>query len=273
LSSTGILTDTGEVLNLSNPVNVYCAPGAKSGVVIQFAETENMVSSAIPGLLPIDGRFLSGGIVGRSGTINSAGNRVFARSCPQDSFFCSGPGSVDVFNFNSATGALGASPLLTFPVAETPTDSFLFFGIEQIALHPNGRKLFVSEPSAVNVYNARTGFLIASITDPNIVSPTGVTVVTEANPCAGNPPPGAIVGTNGPNILNGTPSNDIIFGLGGPDIINGGGGNDLICGGAGNDVLNGGAGNDIIGAGAGADVANGGPGNDTVKSSQNSKTG
>jgi hypothetical protein len=147
LSGTGILADTGEVLNLSNPVNVYCAPGAASGVVIQFSEFENMTSFAIPGFVPSNGRDLSGGIVGRSGTINPAGNRVFARSCPQNGFFCSGPGKVDVFDFNSATGALGASPLLTFPVAEIRTDSFLFFGIDQIALHPNGGKLYVSEPS------------------------------------------------------------------------------------------------------------------------------
>jgi hypothetical protein len=56
---------------------------------------------------------------------------------------------VDVFDFNSATGALGASPLLTFPIAETPRSSFELFGIEQMALHPNGSKLFVSEPDAL----------------------------------------------------------------------------------------------------------------------------
>jgi hypothetical protein len=94
LSGTGTLTDTGEALSLSNPVNVYCAPGSKSGVVIQFAEFENMTAFAIPGFVPSNGRFLSGGIVGRSGAINSAGNRVFARS--------NDPGSVDVFEFNSA---------------------------------------------------------------------------------------------------------------------------------------------------------------------------
>jgi Ca2+-binding RTX toxin-like protein len=73
------------------------------------------------------------------------------------------------------------------------------------------------------VYNPTTGALIASITDPNIVDPTGVTVQTEADPCALPPPAGAIVGTNGPDILNGTPGNDTIFGLGGSDLINGGG--------------------------------------------------
>lgn len=158
----------------------------------------------IPGFLLATGRDLSGGIVGRSGAINSAGNRVFARSCPQNDFFCSGPGKVDVFEFNSATDALGASPLLTFPTAEIPTSSFEFFGVDQLALHPNGSKLFVTEPGTVNVYDPNTGTLLASITDPGIPSPSGITVVMEANPCALPPPAGAIVGTNGPNQINGT---------------------------------------------------------------------
>jgi RTX calcium-binding nonapeptide repeat (4 copies) len=171
------------------------------------------------------------------------------------------PGSIDVFDFNPATGALGASPLLTFSVAEAPT----FLGIDQITLHPDGGKLYVSEPNAVNVYDPNTGALLDSITDPAIVDPTGVTVVTEVDPCAGPPPTGAIVGTNGPDILNGTPFGDTIFGLGGPDIINGGGGNDLICGGAGSDLITGGAGDDVLDVKdrvSGNDSVNGGAGND-----------
>jgi Ca2+-binding RTX toxin-like protein len=252
LSATGTLTDTGEVVSVSNPVNVYCAPGAASGVVLQLGEGGAVASFAIPGLLPIDTRPLSTGTV-ISGTINPTGNRVFARS--------GGIGSIDVFDFNSATGALGASPLLTIPVAEANP----FLGIEQIALHPNGGKLFVSEPGALNVYDPNTGAFLASITDPNIVEPTGVTVVTETDPCAGPPPVGGIVGTNGPDILNGTPFGDTMFGLGGSDIINGGGGNDFLCGGAGSDLINGGPDNDTIDAGSGTDTANGDAGNDNIK--------
>jgi Ca2+-binding RTX toxin-like protein len=250
LSATGTLTDTEEVLSVSQPFNVYCAPGARSGVVIRF---DGVTSFTIPGLVEVDSRSLPTFDTGVSGAINPSGNRVFARS--------NGPGSsIDVFDFNSTTGALGASPLLEFSVAE----AVLFFGMEQIALHPNGTKLFVSEPGAVNVYNPTNGALLASITDPNIVTPTGVTVVTEADPCAGTPPAGAIVGTNGPDILNGTPGNDVIFGLGGSDQINGKGGNDLICGGAGNDQINGGNGNDRIVGGSGFDQITGGAGSDTL---------
>jgi hypothetical protein len=262
LSSTGTLTDTGEALSLDAiSINVYCAPGAASGVVVGAGVTS---SFTIPGLSEVDTRLPGKDVF--TGAINPAGNRVFMRS--------NLPGTVDIFEFNSATGALGASPLLTFPVADAvlfPGDNSRIPGIDQIALHPNGSKLFVSEisfgppPSAVNVYDPSTGALLASIMDPNIVFPTGVTVVTEADPCAGPPPAGAIVGTNGPDILNGTPFGDTIFGLGGPDIINGRGGNDLICGGAGSDLITGGAGNDTLNTQdgvSGNDSASGGAGND-----------
>jgi hypothetical protein len=165
LSGTGTLTDTGEVLPMSNSFDVYCAPGAQSGVVITFFE--GISSFSIPGLAQVDSRSLSGND-GISGAINPKGNRVFMRS--------NNPGSIDVFDFNSATGALGASPLLTFSVGSAAS-GFSGLGIDQIALHPNGKKLFVSEPNAVNVYNPKTGALLDSITDPNIVSPAGLTVV------------------------------------------------------------------------------------------------
>jgi Ca2+-binding RTX toxin-like protein len=259
LSGTGTLADTGEVLSSPTPANVYCAPSATSGVVLNFS-SPGMTSFSIPGLAPVDNRNLSGTSGGSSGTINSSGNRVFARS--QD------PGSIDVLDFNSATGALGANPLLTIPVV----DATSIFGLEKIALHPNDAKLFVPEFGVLNIYNSSTGVLIASITDPAIEQPVSVAVQAERDPCALPPPAGAIVGTNGPNALVGTSGNDAIFGLGGNDTIDGKGGDDLICGGPGSDVINGGSGNDTIDGGSGNDAINAGSGSDIVRGSSGNDT-
>jgi RTX calcium-binding nonapeptide repeat (4 copies) len=251
LSGTGTLTDTGEALSLivgSSAINVYCAPSAASGVVIHsFAF---VTSFTIPGLSMADESAIGSGALTQA-AINPAGNRLFLHG--------TFPPDIAVFDFTQATGAIGA-PILTIPVKSSATP---YRGIDQIALHPNGGKLFFSEEDALNVYDPSTGALLASITDPAIVDPTGVMVVTKADPCAGTPPAGAIVGTNDPNVLAGTPGNDTIFGLGGDDTINGGGGDDFICGGDGNDVVNSGAGNDFLDGGLGFDVLNGGPGINT----------
>jgi hypothetical protein len=43
-----------------------------------------------------------------------------------------------------------------------------------MALHPDGSKLYVPQPGAVNIYNALTGALLGSITSPDISGPTGI---------------------------------------------------------------------------------------------------
>lgn len=84
------------------------------------------------------------------------------------------------------------------------------------------------------------------------------------DPCRGEPPRGAIVGTEGRDRLRGGPGDDVIFGLGGDDVIEGGAGNDIICAGGGEDRIEGGAGADYIDAGFGRDFVDGGYGNDTI---------
>jgi len=254
LSNTGTLTDTGEVLSIgSEPNNVVCAPGGRSGLVITTFASDEMTSFTIPGLKRIDTRGLSGGF-GISVLVNSTGNRTFARS--------SYDGFVDVFDYNAETAELGAEPLFSIPISNT----FGFYGIDQTALHPNKAKLYVPEyfANALNVYDPDTGALLTSITDPHIVEPTGVTIAAVTDPCAGPPPEGAIIGNDGPDNLPGTPGNDVIFGLGGNDAIDGRGGDDLICGGDGNDAISGGDGDDRIEGGDGQDHGDGGPGKDTV---------
>jgi len=167
IDGAGNLTDTGEVLIIdgggsnTSPNNVFCAPGGESGIVIRRGPQE-ILSFTIPGLNLVDTRTLSGTeLTGISGQINPAGDLAFARS---------NGGAVDAFTYNSATGALGITPLFTIPIANTIT----FFGMDQMALNPDGTKLYVSQPAALNVYDSSTGTLLTSIADPNIVEPTGV---------------------------------------------------------------------------------------------------
>jgi hypothetical protein len=106
--------------------------------------------------------------------ISSSGERVFVRSAG---------GAVDVFEYNAATGALGSAPLFTIPIVPFgPMNNVEFnFGQDFTALHPNGNKLYVSEPNAVRVYDAHTGALLTSILDPNLRKPQGLAVATLPN--------------------------------------------------------------------------------------------
>lgn len=253
IDSEGILKDTGEVLSLDDePNNVFCAPDAKSGLVVTTL-SGSMISFTVPGLKRVDTRILSGNF-GISALINGAGDRAYARSSYE--------GFVDVFSYDGSTAALGDAPALSIPISVT----FGFFGIDQMALYPDKNKLYVPEyfANALNVYDAKTGALLTSITDQRIVQPTGVTIAAVTDPCAGPPPEGAIVGTDGPDVLRGTQNNDVIFGLGGNDVIDGNGGDDLICGGPGNDAIKGGSGDDTIGGGAGDDALAGDAGRDKL---------
>ncbi len=95
---------------------------------------------------------------------------------------------------------------------------------------------------------------------------------------------GAVLGTNGRDVLAGLAGNDIIKGFGGNDILRGdgnsrnpqsnsaggddiifgGGGRDRIGGKGGNDILYGGLANDIIYGDGGNDIIRGGKGKDTL---------
>ena len=82
-------------------------------------------------------------------------------------------GAVDVFDYESATGVIGMAPILTIPIQNTPT----YFGMDQMALHPNDQKLYVSQPFAVNVYDATTGALLTTIEHPSLGrTPTGISI-------------------------------------------------------------------------------------------------
>lgn len=173
LAADGTLSDTGEALPLgvtSKPLNVYCAPGSNAGLVVNFSDN-TFRSFTIPGLALVDTRVLLGN--GNSAVFSAAGDRVFVRS--------GNPGSVEAFDFDPATAAIGAASRDSVLV----TSAVDFFGMDQLALDPGGNALYVPEGlpvSAVSVIDAAdlTAPLLASITGPNIVSPTGISLARVA---------------------------------------------------------------------------------------------
>ncbi|MFQ5669488.1 MAG: thrombospondin type 3 repeat-containing protein [Acidobacteriota bacterium] len=159
IDAAGVLTDTGEVLGTSSPLNTSCVPGGKSGLVIGSG---TISSFTVLGLSLVDRKDLSA-IQVISASVNRAGNRVYVRS----------NNAVDLFGYDSVTATFSEAPLLTIPLLFGTTP---FFGVDQMALDPTETKLYVSQPDAVNVYDAETGALLSQITAPSIDSPSGLCV-------------------------------------------------------------------------------------------------
>jgi len=159
ISLSGTLSDTGEAMSVADPNNTVAAPGGASGVVL--TRSGEVRSFTIPGLIPVDTRFLSPfGIT--SGVISPAGDRLFVRD---------NGGAVSAFEYNSATGAISTTAF-TIPIFATLTP---FFGIDQMAIHPKGDKLYVSQSRAVEVYSTSNVLsLHHPIVDAAISEPTGV---------------------------------------------------------------------------------------------------
>jgi hypothetical protein len=161
LGATGNLADTGETLSLdfsSGSNNVYCAPGGRTGIVVLHGPRE-IRSFIIPGLHQVDIRPISGS--GISGVFSSDGERFYARG---------NGGFIDTFLYDPATGALGAAPVFTLPVASATT----FFGIDQLALSMDGSRLFVPDDDVLRVYAAATGAELDTLTSPAFSDLTGV---------------------------------------------------------------------------------------------------
>jgi RTX calcium-binding nonapeptide repeat (4 copies)/Glycine rich protein len=113
------------------------------------------------------------------------------------------------------------------------------------------------------------------------IDTTGVPKVTisyssdlgaQPDPCQ-VPRAGAIVGTDGNDMLLGTRGADLIVAKAGNDLVLGRGSNDQICGGPGDDRIVTGSGNDLVLAGPGGDVVATGSGNDHLALAQGNDLG
>lgn len=223
LDEFGGLTDTGDVLptgflGLEGPQDILCGTGGTTGVVVLRKENVSpaqaeFFSFTTNPLTAVDSRTLTGrgvifnpdpspapAIAGRASAIDPAGDTVYVRSMI-DINSCLFPttgdplfevcGLVEVYDYDSATAALSAAPLLKIGPVVVETAAF---GVDSIAVHPDDSKLFVSEHTGfgpetvavVKVYNTADGTLIGPLSDtangvaPSaaILAPTGVCVGT-----------------------------------------------------------------------------------------------
>jgi len=144
----------------TGPNNVTCAPDAASLVAVQRSPNEVRSFTTPPLAGPVSVQRLSGlSFSGLAAAFRPGGGVLYARS----------NSAVDAFDYDA--GVIGASrPGFPIAAGRRPT----FFGMDQLALHPNGSKLYVPNPGSLDVHDANTGAFITSIVDPAIISPTGV---------------------------------------------------------------------------------------------------
>jgi hypothetical protein len=158
LDANGQLADTGEALSIVDPVNVYCAPGGTTGIVLSRAG--EMQSFSIPGLQTLDAEPLAGQPI--SGLLDHRGDRALARS----------RGAATVVKASAYDRTMGQFGAQVFELQVT--DARGFFGVEQMALEPTNERLYVPVLGGVAIYEVGTGNLLNTITSGSIVLPTGV---------------------------------------------------------------------------------------------------
>ena len=133
IDAAGNLTNTGEEVSVVpfNPLNVACGPSGGNGVAVG-PEPAFAQSFTYPPLVPATSTLVAGDV--QTVVISPDGSRVYVRGTNKNK-------TVEGFTYNEATGALGADPFVSFPVAFIGGG----FGMDTMAIHPNGNKLYVSE--------------------------------------------------------------------------------------------------------------------------------
>ena len=155
IDASGALADTGQALTLPSGVNnAVCAPGSRTGVVV-LATSGQMRSFRLNGMTAVSTQALPGGF-GLSAAFDPRGARVFAR----------GFSTLAAYAFDPTTGVIGTSAWST----NLSTGS-AFFGVDQVAVDPTGRRVYATTPGFIVSLDAATGALNGSVAAS---SPSGV---------------------------------------------------------------------------------------------------
>ncbi len=166
LDKSGNVTGTPKTLSTGFELNnAICAPDASTGVLV-LRDAAVLVSFRIPSLQVADIQAM-GGNFGVSAEFSPSGDRVYVRSNT------SGPdGLLEAFSYGLANGTMGNTPVFSIAVPDAQT----FFGTDNIGVHPDGTRLYVSAMESVDIYSTTDGSLIGSIPLGTNVDATGIAI-------------------------------------------------------------------------------------------------
>jgi hypothetical protein len=142
ISQTGTLTDTGQALTLpAGVINAVCAPGGKTGVVVLLSG--QMLSFLLNGMTAVSTQVVPGGS-GVTAAFSPTGTSLFVRSLS----------TLTAYAFDPATGVIRT--------AAWSTNLNLgngFFGVDQVAVDPTGRRVYATTPEFIASLDTATGAL------------------------------------------------------------------------------------------------------------------
>ena len=176
VDARGTVTHTESQFPTRYPVaTVHCAPGSQTavavsstGAIVQSFEVDTMTGLATRALAAQSADPI-GPPLGLSGVFTSSGHRFFARSERGDFV---GVGFVEAFPYDMASGMFGSDPQHT-RVDPTAASSR---GTNEIALSPDGRRLYVPLPGSdeVRVLDAGSLSHVTTLEGPNFDGPFSI---------------------------------------------------------------------------------------------------
>ncbi len=136
----------------AQPNNAVCAPGSLAGVLLD--REGGLTSFTLPDMEIAHIKSLGSSIV-VAAVFSRDGRHLFVRT----------RNSVEAFQFNPVTGSMAREWKQTVPRTST------FYGIEQIAIHPQGNKLYVDGGGPLLILDPMTGNKMGDI---NLGDTTGI---------------------------------------------------------------------------------------------------
>lgn len=170
LNSDGTLLDSGASLSfLGTGQNIVCAPDGRTGIVLR-REPAGIVSFSLPAMTAVTTRTIAFPTTS-SAVVSAAFSADLQRVFILTSSIGGSTSRLDAYPYDPATAEVGASAIwsITAPHADT------YFGIDRLALHPDGARLYSTGTNEIRVFDVSAGTVLGSIIGPDIDDPTGIT--------------------------------------------------------------------------------------------------